>query len=215
MSNVIQNGDFSSDFDYWDNGVGGEAYTLDAGKARGSSSPTSAVLRVYQMLQNFNLTMAVDTGEITVWCKWLAYYGGISHGSNRFIVKLQKPDTSYVTLLDIKKTGISGNGNLLDGVDIKAHLNQAGTYWLYLRLETISSCSENPDPPPTYSYGVSYGWYDNIAIDITYLAGTNMKIKAVSAWKDAEKLKIAVGGAWKPGVKAWQAVGGVWRVIFG
>ena len=167
---MILNGDFSSGFDYWDNGVGGEAYTLDAGQAKGASHSTSTIARTYQMLQDFNLTGAVATGAITVWCKWLAYYGDISHGSNRFIVKLQKPDTNYVTLLDTTKTGISGNGNLLNGVNIKAHLTQSGTYWLYLTLTTQASMSDNPDPPPTYSYGASSGWYDNIAIDIAYPA---------------------------------------------
>jgi hypothetical protein len=168
------------------------------------------------MLQDFILTGAVDTGAITVWCKWLAYYGDISHGSNRFIVKLQKPDSSYVTLLDTTKTGISGNGNLLNGVDIKAHLDQLGTYWLYLRLETRAGMSQNPDPPPTYAYGISYGWYDNINIDVVYLpVGTNMKVNTADVWKDGNEIYVNVGDVWKPGIKAWQNVGDVWKVIFG
>jgi len=215
MSNVILNGDFSSGFDEWDNGVGGDDYVLDAAQAKGSSSSTGTLLYIYQMLQDFILTGAVDTGAITVWCKWIAYYGGISNGSNRFIVKLQKPDANYVTLLDNTKTGISGNGNLLDGVDITAHLDQLGTYWLYVRLETQAGMSDNPDPPPLYSYGQSHGWYDNINIDVIYVAGTNMKIKAGGAWKDGEALKIVAGDAWKSGAKAWQKVSGAWKLIGG
>lgn len=60
-------------------------------------------------------------------------------------------------------------------------------------------------------------YVDHIRITVYYTepAGTNMKIKATGAWKDADALKIVAGGAWKPGVKAWQVVGGVWKVIFG
>ena len=214
MSNVILNGDFSSGFNYWDNGVGGEAFTLDAAQAKGISYSTSTTLRTYQMLQDFILTGAVDTGTITVWCKWLAYYGSISHGSNRFIVALDKPDLSSVTLLDTTKTGISGNGNLLNGVDIKSHLTQTGTYWLSLTLITVSGMSENPDPPPAYSYGVSSGWYDNIAIDIAYPAGTNMKINIGDAFKDVDEIKINIGGTWKTVTKAQVNIGDTWKTVF-
>jgi len=168
MSNVILNGDFSSGFDYWHNGVGGDPYVLDAGKIKGSSFSSSTTPKEYSITQSFALSEGVGAGTITAWCKWVAPGGNISNGYSRFIVELHKPDTSYVTLLDTTKTAESGEGNLLDGVNIAAHLTQAGTYWLYLILRVVSSKGENPDPPPTYSHGVSYGWYDNIGITAYY-----------------------------------------------
>ena len=164
--NKILNGDFGSGFDSWHNGVGEDPFVLDAGKVKGSSYSASVLLKTYNIAQSFYSNEEVVAGKITVWCKWLATSGDVSDGYNQFVVELFKPDTTSVTLLDSTKTATSGEDNLLDAVDITAHLAQYGTYWLYLTLKTMSGKSDNPDPPPTYSYGVSYGWYDNINIDI-------------------------------------------------
>jgi len=166
MGNFIQNGDFSSGFDYWHNGVGEDPYVLDVGKIKGSSYSASAILKVYNIAQSFSLNEEVIAGKITVWCKWVASGGNISDGYNQFVVELHKPDTSKVTLLDTTKTAENGEGYLLNNYDIKAHFTQYGTYWLYLTLKTVSSMGDNPDPPPLFGYGVSYGWYDNINVNI-------------------------------------------------
>lgn len=164
--NKIQNGDFSSGFDSWHNGVGEDDFVLDAGKAKGSSYSASTFLRTYNITQSFFSNEEAVAGKVTVWCKWVASGGNISDGYSRFIVELHKPDTTSVTLLDTTKTAENGEGYLLSGYDIKAHLTQYGTYWLYLKLKVMSSMGESPDPPPPYSFGVSCGWYDNISVDI-------------------------------------------------
>jgi len=164
--NKILNGDFSSGLDSWHNGVGEDPFVLDAEKIKGSSYSASVLLKTYKIAQSFYSNEEVIAGKITVWCKWLAYAGDVSDGYNQFVVELVKPDTTSVTLLNSTKTANSGSSNLLDAVDITAHLAQYGIYWIYLTLKTMSGKSDNPDSPPPYSYGVSYGWYDNISIDI-------------------------------------------------
>ena len=60
-------------------------------------------------------------------------------------------------------------------------------------------------------------YVDHIRVTVYYTeaVGTNMKIKASAAWRDADEIKIKASGAWKSGAKAWQKVGGAWKVIFG
>ena len=164
--NKIQNGDFSSGFDSWHNGVGEDPYILDAGKIKGNSHSSSVLLKTYNIAQSFYSNEEVVSGKITAWCKWVAPGGNISDGYSRFVVELVKPNTTSVTLLDSTKTAESSEGYLLNDSDIKTHLAQYGIYWIYLTLKTLSSKGDNPDAPPPYSYGVSYGWYDNISIDI-------------------------------------------------
>lgn len=164
--NNIQNGDFSAGFDHWHNGVGEDAFVLDAGKAKGASYVASADVKTYNIIQSFSSNEEVVAGKVTVWCKWLATGGNISDGYNRFIVELHKPDTTSVTLLDTTKTDDIDEGYLLNDYDIAAHLDQYGTHWLYLILKTVSAKGVNPDSPPPFGYGMSYSWYDNISIDI-------------------------------------------------
>lgn len=161
MSNFIINGDFSDGFSAWNNGVGGgSAYALDSGKARGSSWGSDE--RYYKMSQPFSLNDEPISGKATVWCKWQSYDAS-GNGYNRFIVNLVKPDLTSVNLLDTTKTAITGEGYLLNDYNILAHLDQYGNYALQLFLKTKGT--QNPSPPPELFFR-SYGWYDNISVDI-------------------------------------------------
>ena len=160
--NKILNGDFSSGFDSWDNGVGGGlAFTLDSAKAKVLSFPGSTE-KDFIMRQIFSINEEVVSAAITVWGQWEAYSGAYANGYNQFIVDLIKPDTSSVSLLDTTKTAVSSSGNLLNAVDIKANLDQYGNYELWLEIKTKSAVVKAGGP---YLPG-SVGWYDNISVDV-------------------------------------------------
>jgi len=159
--NRIENGDFSSGFDNWDNGVGGLPYTLVAGEAKGSSDRWEGTELTYIMLQQFSSSEEVVSAKLTIWAKWEAILGR-RNGRNVFVVKLRKPDATFVTLVDTTKDAVSGSGNILDESNIAAHMTQYGSYRLYLYLYTRSAwLSIEPDV-----YEQSFGWYDNISLDI-------------------------------------------------
>jgi len=159
--NKIVNGDFSSGFDNWDNGIGGLPYTLVAGEAKGSSDRWDEAELTYIMLQQFSSSEEVVSAKITVWAKWEAV-PGIKTGRNVFVVKLRKPDATFVTLVDTTKNAVSGSGNILNESNIAAHMTQYGSYRLYLYLYTRSAwLSIEPDV-----YEQSFGWYDNISLDV-------------------------------------------------
>lgn len=167
MSNLIQNGDFSSGSGYWTNPAGdGLAFTLGLGWATGASNPSGALEWTYKMCQQFSSNDEVITAIITVWAAWEAYPDEVD-GYNRFIVELEKPDTTVVTLVDTTKTGAAGfetgSGNILSASDIKTHMTQYGNYKLWLTLKTKSA--RTVGIPREYTQ--SQGWYDNISINVT------------------------------------------------
>ena len=138
MSEKILNGDFSSGFDNWDNGVGGgNAFTLDSGKAKGSSDDDSVSELIYKIRQQFEANDEAIVAKISAWGQWEALTGDVD-GYNKFIMELKKPDTSMVELLNVTKTGLTGSGLFLDEVDIKSNFDQYGNYELWLTLKTKS-----------------------------------------------------------------------------
>lgn len=158
--NKIINGDFSDNFDHWNNSVGGGlAFSISAEQPFGVSNPGSASAKTYKMCQEFYSSDEIVTAEITVWAIWDASSGD-DDGSNRFKVELEKPDTTMVTLVDTTKTAVSSSDNILDGVDIKTYMATYGNYKLWLTLITSSSKTGQ-------EHEVSEGGYDNISIDIT------------------------------------------------
>lgn len=165
MSNLIQNGDFSSGGAYWTNPSGGLAYTIGLGTATGISDPERAItVWTYKMCQQFSSDDEIITAIITVWAAWEAYPDS-ADGYNRFIVELEKPDTTIVGLVDTTKTAVVGSGNILDGIDVKSNMAQYGSYKLWLTLVTKSAGGPLGDPPRRITQ--SQGWYDNISIDVT------------------------------------------------
>ena len=108
------------------------------------------------------------TSAITAWYQWVVLAGNQSDGQAEFIVDLIKPDSSSVNLADVTKTPDAGSGNLLNGVDIKTHMSQYGNYELWLTIK-IKSAHQQELVGGEYvdSYYQSYGYYDNISIDMT------------------------------------------------
>ena len=160
--NKILNGNFSAGFNHWNLQL--YPFALESGMARGVSDLDSTDELTYVMTQGFAVNDEVIYAKITVWGQWHA----LSHdtdGYNNFIIKLRKPDSSYVTLLDTTKTAIIGSGNLLDGQDISSNFDQYGNYMIVLMLKTASAKKWN-ERLGQYVYPISRGYYDNISIDI-------------------------------------------------
>lgn len=160
MSNLIQNGDFSSGSAYWTNPSGGLAFTLGLGVATGVSD--GALAQTYKMSQQFSSSDEIITATVTVWAAWEAENDDVD-GTNQFIVELEKPDSTVATLVDTTKTATTGSGNILNASDIAANMTQYGNYTLWLTLVTKSARTVGIPR----EYQDSQGWYDNISIDVT------------------------------------------------
>jgi hypothetical protein len=157
---LILNGNFSDDFDYWTNdGEGFIPFIEDAGMAMAESSEEGISEYSYRIHQEFTISHLTISGKITVWAKWDCGAGS-PQGYAQFIVKLTKPDYTVHTLYDQTKYG-QGQGNILNEMDILSYLNQQGNYRLYLYCKIASGWQEFPEPG---EYTMSYGWYDNISI---------------------------------------------------
>ena len=164
MSERILNGDFSLGSAYWTNPAGvGLAFSIGAGTATGASNPSGSLEWTYKMCQQFSSNDEIITAVITVWAGWEAYSDYID-GHNQFIVELEKPDTTMVSLVDTTKTAVVGSGNILSASDISAHMATYGNYKLWLTLKTKSA--RTAGLPPEREYIQSQGWYDNISINI-------------------------------------------------
>jgi hypothetical protein len=165
MSNLIQNGDFASGGANWTNPAGGLAFTIGLGVATGISDPDRAVpVWTYKMYQQFSSGDEIITATITVWAAWEAYSDDVD-GYNQFVVELEKPDTTMVTLVNTTKTAVTGSGNILSASNIAAHMATYGNYKLWFTLRTKSAGELFNGPPRTSIQ--SQGWYDNISIDVT------------------------------------------------
>lgn len=145
MSEYIKNGDFSSGFNYWDNGCGGASYVLDAGKAKASSNEGDTDEVIYVIGQNFVLSHEVLSALLSVWGQWQNVNGNQVNGYTKFRVKIQKPDSSWYTPLALTEKDGSGSGWLLSDKDIKSELNQYGTYKLYLNCYVKSAKDINEE----------------------------------------------------------------------
>lgn len=127
-----------------------------------------------------------DSATLTVQAK-----GADWHPSNAGItqarVRLQKPNSSWVTLYDAELTGGTWT-NILNNTDISSHITQTGTYTLELygyvdgdgagdsyRQEVHFA---NVDLNVSWSwdeYTQSFGWYDNITLDLKIKRGMMIK----------------------------------------
>jgi len=163
MSERIQNGNFSQEFDFWNNGVGGGLpYSLDGKRIKGESDDLSEDVKTYKIKSDvFSINNEVVSAVLNVWGKW-GCPTGVENGAATFTVKLRKPDFSYVALAGEEKDGETGEGYILEDSDIKAHLSQYGNYELWLEL-TIKSALVSIEPDV---YGQSSGWYDDISLNV-------------------------------------------------
>lgn len=144
MPEKIVNGSFDSGFDYWTNPTGGgEAFTLDAGKAKAISNALNTTPIEHSMLQGFANSDYVLSGKISVWGQWNVPSGNISNGSCRFRVRLVDPTSTSHTLLDTTKTPEVSSGWLLNNEDITAKFGSYGNFVLKLDCYPASAKNDN------------------------------------------------------------------------
>jgi hypothetical protein len=169
MAEYIQNGNFSSGLNFWNNGVGGGyPYLLVTERIEATSFANSYNQKTYKINQSFDLNDLAIAGGISVWGKWQTSTGEDYTGTVQFLIQLEKPDATLVTLYSHEYSyPDSGEGYLLSSGldDILPYLSQQGTYKLWLTC-IVSSAATYDDETHKWTYYPSYGWHDNVSIPI-------------------------------------------------
>lgn len=182
MSERIKNGDFSQGTSYWINGAGG-GYSYDVYNEvlRATSEDSDANPYLFKIKQAFLVAYQVIDARITVYNQWECDSGTVSNGTVKFWVKLQKPDLSFVQLAYEAREAEEGNGYICSNLDITSHFSQQGTYHLWLDCEVTAAEQDGS------VFTVSYGWYDNVSIDVK-IKKTKTVFEAVGATDEPQGL---------------------------
>jgi hypothetical protein len=140
--NRLLNGDFSSGTDDWENGPQDYPFIWDSQYKwiRGDSPDLNSDYKVFTIQQPFNIADMVILAKLTAWRRYESVAGNFVDGAVKARIKLQKPDSSWVTLAEETKTAQTGSGNILDQEDILAHFSQQGNYKLMLQTESRAAC---------------------------------------------------------------------------
>jgi hypothetical protein len=184
---------FISGLNYWNNGVGGGyPYLLVTEKIKATSFANSYNEKTYKINQSFDLNDLAIAGGISVWGKWQTSNGVDYTGTVQFLIQLEKPDTTLVTLYShVYSYPDSGEGYLLSSGldDILPYLSQQGTYKLWLTC-IVSSAATYDDETHKWTYYPSYGWHDNISIPIN-IRKFKTVIESIGA-SESETLKPSI-----------------------
>ena len=141
MPNKLLNSDFSSGTDSWENGPSDYPFYWDPTyKWIRGDSPSGPDYKVFTIQQPFNVADTVILAKLTAWRRYESVAGNFIDGAVKARVKLQKPDSSWVTLAEETKTAQTGSGNILDQYDILTHFSQIGNYKLMLQTESRAAC---------------------------------------------------------------------------
>lgn len=110
----------------------------------------------HEMLQELVINDLVLTAALSVWAKWQASSG---EGLVEFIVYLRKPNGTDIELYNQQYVdGASGEGYIIQNLNVKDYMNQQGIY----KLRLLCGVKSNEEKE------LSYGWYDNISLYATF-----------------------------------------------
>jgi hypothetical protein len=145
---------------------------------RGDSEDEAFSFKSYVIQQLFNITGTVTLAKLTAWRRYESVGGNYNDGAVISRIKLQKPDSSWVTLVEETKTAETGSGNILDQENVLSHFSQEGNYILRLQTEVEVACERtNHEEKVEEPYGP---WTnDGFTID-----GSNCKIFSNPADQD-------------------------------
>jgi hypothetical protein len=139
--NKLLNGDFLNSTDNWENGPSDYPFIWDPTyKWIRGDSPSGPDYKVFTIQQPFNVSDMVILAKLTAWRRYESVAGNFVDGAVKARVKLQKPDSSWVTLADETKTAQTGSGNILDQYDVLSHFSAQGNYKLMLQTESRAAC---------------------------------------------------------------------------
>jgi hypothetical protein len=139
--NKILNPSFVDGTDYWENGPSDYPFYWDPTyKWIRGDSLSAPDYKVFTIQQPFNIADTVILAKLTAWRRYESVAGNYVDGAVKARIKLQKPDSSWVTLAEETKTAQTGSGNILDQYDILTHFSQMGNYKLMLQTESRAAC---------------------------------------------------------------------------
>jgi len=155
MSNKLLNPDFTNGTESWENGPSDYPFYWDPTyKWIRGDSPATQDYKVFTIQQGFNIADTIILAKLTAWRRYEAINGNYVQGAVKSRIKLQKPDSSWVTLVEETKTAETGSGNILDQYDILSHFSTQGNYKLMLQTESRSGCDRsNNQASVTNPYG--------------------------------------------------------------
>jgi hypothetical protein len=142
MPNYLVNGDFLNGVTGWTNGPVDNPFDWISQYAwiRGDSNAADSNYKKYNIQQQVSVSDEVISAKVTAWRRYECDGGNYVNGTVKSRVKLQKPDSSWVTLADETKTAQTGSGNILDNYDVLSHFYQTGNYKIFLETEDCSAC---------------------------------------------------------------------------
>jgi len=177
MASKILNGSLSGGFAYWTNPWLGLAYSLDAGRAKGLSSPTSTGGLTYKMKQDFSINEYVVGGQIWIRNEWNNPTGGVSNGSSTHSVTLVRPGGIRNNLAISGRGPGSGYEYQLNAYDITSLIQDQGNYSLEVELTVTSAASL-----AWSQISNDYGSWSNSGFS---LYDSNTKVQVVSGQHDS------------------------------
>jgi hypothetical protein len=169
MAEVLTNGTFTGSITGWTKwgGSSTEMFVYDAtgaghdgGAAKASDGGVNTTAR-YSMYQAFTLTNAADINTSTV-DAWIKHTIGSTGSNVIFKVHFRDPDEVWHTTHIIQKTS-SGSTTWLTDSDVKSTLQAGGNGEWYFGVVCIIY-----RPPGSVAH--SYGWFDDLSLDIVYHA---------------------------------------------
>ena len=138
--NRILNGDFLNGTESWENGPQDFPFYWDPTYRWICGGSPEIDYKIFTIQQPFNIADLVILAKLTAWRRYESVAGNFIDGEVTSRVKLQKPDSSWVTLAEETKTAQTGSGNILDQYDILEHFGQQGNYKLMLQTRVRSAC---------------------------------------------------------------------------
>ena len=164
MAEVLSNGTFDSDISSWTKWGGSStimfAYDSSLKAAKASDGGASTTVR-YSMYEAFTLTNTDDINTATV-DAWIKYTIGTTGSTVTFKVQLRDPDEVWHIIKTVVRSS-SGTLTWLTDEDIKSTLQSGGNgSWLFDVACIIYR--------PSGSVSRSYGWFDDLSLDIAYSA---------------------------------------------